>query len=75
MQSSNILELIDNIEMQKAISEYYAFAEHVKDDERTHLNTQLVNFTNEILKRKRINQLYYKDNSHIELTLEEDAVF
>ncbi len=74
MQSNNILELVDNIELQKATSEYYAFAKHVNDEERTHLNTQLVNFTNEVLKRKRINLLYYKDNSHIELTIEEDAV-
>ena len=75
MQSSNILELIDNIELQKAISEYYAFAAQVNDYELTHLNTQLANFTSEVLKRKRINQLYYKDNANIELTTEEDSAF
>ena len=75
IQSSNIFELIDNIELQKAMSEYYGFAEQVNNYESTHLNTQLANFTNEVLKRKRINQLYYKDNSSIELTTEEDSVF
>ncbi|WP_426430104.1 hypothetical protein ACPX19_11260 [Winogradskyella sp. HB-48] len=75
IQSSNILELLDNIELQNSISEYYAFAEQVNNYENTHLNTQMSNFTNEILKRKRINLLYYKDNTNIELTAEEDSIF
>ncbi len=75
IQSSNVLELIDDFELQKIISEYYAFAEQVNDYERTHLNTQLANYTNEILKRKRINQLIYKEKSIIELTIEEDLAF
>ena len=75
IQSSNVLELINNIELQKAISEYYAFAQQVNIYELTHLNTQLSNFTSEVLKRKRINQLYYKDNATIELTTEEDSAF
>lgn len=72
IQSSNILELIDDIVLQKSISEYFAFAGQINDYELMHLNTQLANFTSEILKRKRINQLYYQDNSSIELTTEED---
>jgi hypothetical protein len=75
IQFSNILELIDNIELQKAISEYYTLAEQINDDELTHLNTQLANFTSEVLKRKRINQLCYQDNATIELTTTEDSAF
>jgi len=72
MQSSNISELIESIELQNSISDYYAFAEQVNSYENTHLNTQLSNFTNDVLKEKRILQVYYKDNSMIELTPKED---
>ena len=75
IQSSNILELIDEVELQKAISEYYALAEQVNQEERNHLNTQMSNYTNEIIKRKRLIQFFSKINSNIELTTEEDLVF
>ena len=35
----------------------------------------MANFTSEVLKHKRINQLYYKENTSIELTTAEDSEF
>lgn len=77
MKSNGIIELIENVETQKAISEYYAYVEEVKRQEDQHLNTQYSNFLKEIIHTKRLVQFYHHMNTNaefIDLTEEEDAM-
>ncbi len=77
MKSSGITGLIENVETQKAISEYYAYVEEVKRQEDQHLNTQYSNFLKEIINRKRLVQFYHHMQTNadfIDLTEEEDAM-
>jgi hypothetical protein len=76
MKSNGIMELVENVETQKAISEYYAYVEEVKRQEDQHLNTQYSNFLKEIINRKRLVQFYHHMQTNadfIDLTKEEDA--
>jgi hypothetical protein len=77
MKSNGIMELIENVETQKAISEYYASVEQVKRQEDQHLSTQYSNFLKEIINSKRLVQFYHHMNTNAEfinLTKEEDAM-
>ena len=77
MKSNGIMELIENVETQKAISEYYAYVEEVKRQEDQHLNTQYSNFLKEIINTKRLVQFYHHMHTNadfIDLTKEEDAM-
>lgn len=77
MKSSGIMELIKNIETQKAISQYYANMESTKRFEDIHLNNQIANYTNDVLKRKKLVRFYHQMNGpedFIELSPEEESV-
>ena len=77
IQSNNVFELIKDIEIQKAISEYYSYAESVRDFEQLELNTQYAYFLNNLLKNKRLVQFYHHINNtddSIDLTVEEDKL-
>ncbi len=78
IQSNNVFELIKDIEIQKAISEYYSYAESVRDFEQLELNTQYAYFLDNLLKNKRLVQFYHHVNNNddsIDLTDEEDKLF
>jgi hypothetical protein len=78
IQSNNVFELIKDIEIQKAISEYYSYAESVRDFEQLELNTQYAYFLNNLLKNKRLVQFYHHINDNddsINLTVDEDKLF
>ena len=77
MKSSGIIELIKDIETQKTISEYYANLESTKRFEDIHLNNQVANYTNDVLKRKRLVQFFHQMNGpedFIELSPEEESI-
>ena len=77
IRSNNVFELIKDIEIQKAISEYYSYAESVRDFEQLELNTQYAYFLNNLLKNKRLVQFYHHINNtddSIDLTVEEDKL-
>tara|TARA_R110002074_G_scaffold161480_5_gene319406 strand:- start:693 stop:1403 length:711 start_codon:yes stop_codon:yes gene_type:complete len=78
IQLNNVFELIKDIEIQKAISEYYSYAESVRDFEQLELNTQYAYFLDNLLKNKRLVQFYHHINNNddsIDLTVEEDNLF
>ena len=78
IQSNNVFELIKDIEIQKAISEYYSYADSVRDFEQLELNTQYAYFLDNLLKNKRLVQFYHHINNNddsIDLTVEEDNLF
>ena len=77
IKTNNILELIKDVEIQKAISEYYSLADKVQKFEYSYINNQKVNFTDEVLKRKRLVQFYHQmklKTENIILTEEEDSI-
>lgn len=77
MKSSGIMELIKDIETQKTISEYYANLESTKRFEDIHLNNQVANYTNDVLKRKKLVRFFHQMNGPedlIELSPEEESI-
>ena len=77
IKSENILELIKNIELQKAMSSYYSGSEHNQKFEILHISSLFANFKNEVIKSKRLMQFYdqMKENSDsINLTKTEDEL-
>ena len=77
IKANNILELIKNINVQKAISEYYSAADKVQRFEYSYINNQIGNFTDEVLKRKHLTQFYHQmhpNRNNIVLSEEEDLI-
>ena len=77
IKANNILELIKNINVQKAISEYYSAADKVQRFEYSYINNQVINFTDEVLKRKHLTQFYHQmhpNSENITLSEEEDSI-
>tara|TARA_B110000240_G_C13299819_1_gene367994 strand:- start:28 stop:738 length:711 start_codon:yes stop_codon:yes gene_type:complete len=78
IKSNNILELIKNVKIQKAISEYYSLADKVQRFEYAYISNQHADFTREVVKRKNIVQFVHQMKSkseNITLTEEEDSIF